>query len=228
MKKVIVFDMDDTLYDEFDFVKSGFKAVSLFLEDQYSIQQYDSYQWMWNRLQHRGRGSIFDDLLKEYGLFKKTLAKKCVSIYRLHKPNIKLPSESVKVLKQLENYPLYLVTDGNKIVQSNKVQALQLDDYMDKCFITYRHGLKHSKPSPYCFQLIAKREKVEPEHIVYIGDNPSKDFVGIKSLGFRTIRIMTGQHVKKQVPEEFNAEICIQHISELPNALKLIWPEVEV
>lgn len=228
MKKVIVFDMDDTLYDEFEFVKSGFKAVSAFLEEQFGIEQIESYKWMWNRLQKQGRGAIFDDLLSKYGLFKKTVAKKCVSIYRLHKPNIQLPFETIEVLEQLENFPLYLVTDGNKIVQSNKVQALELDKYMEKCFITYRHGIKHSKPSPHCIQLIAKREKVKPENIVYIGDNPAKDFVGIKPLGFRTIRIMTGQHVNKQLPKEFEAEIRIEKISELPNALKLLWPEVEV
>ncbi|KGR90099.1 haloacid dehalogenase [Ureibacillus massiliensis 4400831 = CIP 108448 = CCUG 49529] len=228
MKKVIVFDMDDTLYDEFEFVKSGFRAVSTFLNEQFGIIESESYQWMWNRLQKQGRGAIFDDLLKEYGLYKKTLAKKCVSIYRLHKPTIQLPNETIEVLKQLENFPLYLVTDGNKIVQNNKVQALELEKYMNKCFITYRYGLKHSKPSPHCFQLIAKQEKVEPEHIVYIGDNPSKDFVGIKPLGFRTIRIMTGQHVNKQLPEEFEADIRIQYISELPNALKKLWPEIEV
>ena len=30
---VIVYDLDDTLYDEIDFVKSGFKEISKYLQD---------------------------------------------------------------------------------------------------------------------------------------------------------------------------------------------------
>lgn len=228
MKRIIVFDMDDTLYDEYDFVKSGFRAVSEFLEEEFHVKKNEVYDWMWNRLQQQGRGSIFDDVLREYGIYKKKLAQKCVSIYRLHKPNIQLPQITINTLENLRNFPLYLVTDGHKLVQHNKVLALNLENFMEKCYITYRYGRKHSKPSPYCFQLIAKREKAEPENIVYIGDNPSKDFVGIKNLGFRTIRIMTGQHAHKQLTSEYEAEIQIQTISELPIALKKIWPEVEV
>lgn len=87
--------------------------------------------------------------------------------------------------------------------------------------------MKHSKPSLYCFQLIAKKEKVEPKNIVYIGDNPTKDFVGIKPLGFRTIRVMTGQHKNKQLSSDYEAELKIHSISDLPEALKTIWPELE-
>lgn len=90
---------------------------------------------------------------------------------------------------QSKNIPLYIVTDGNKIVQNNKIEALNLRKHIKKDFITHRFGKKHSKPSTYCFEKIRKLENVNPEDIVYIGDNPNKDFVNIKELGFRTIRI---------------------------------------
>lgn len=228
MKKVIVFDMDDTLYDENVFVKSGFKAVSKFLENNYQLNCDYTYQWMWNRLSENGRGAIFDDLLKLNGLYGKTLVKKCLSIYRLHKPSIQLPQDSKNILEELQSYPLYLVTDGNKIVQSNKVKALGLEQFMKKCYITHRYGVCHSKPSPFCFQLIAQKEKVEPYNIVYIGDNPSKDFVGIKPLGFRTIRIMQGQHKQKNLSKDYEADRQIRSILELPQTLRKIWPEMEI
>lgn len=227
MKKIIVFDMDDTLYNEYDFVKSGFRAVSNFLEREYQLNSDETFNWMWQRLLLEGRGAIFDDLLKEYNIYNKHLTKKCIWVYRSHLPNIVLPNETINVLEQLKEFPLYLVTDGHKIVQNNKVQALNLNKYMKKCFITHRYGIKNSKPSPYCFQLIEKKEKVEPKDIVYIGDNPTKDFVGIKPFGFRTIRIMTGQHKNKQLSSEYEAELKIHSLIELPEALKEIWPELE-
>ncbi|MGE6257348.1 HAD family hydrolase [Heyndrickxia sporothermodurans] len=220
--KVIVFDLDDTLYDEFEFVKSGFRAVASFLAENFNINETDSFQWMWERLQTQGRGSIFDDLLREYRLYTKKLAKRCLTIYRTHKPKLTLPEESVRCLESLKQYPLYVVTDGNKVVQHNKLQALGLYKIMKHCFVTHRYGIHHAKPSPYCFLNIAKREKVSPNEIVYIGDNPAKDFVGIKPLGFKTIRIMTGQHREKKVTTDYDADYTIQSLNELIHIINTI------
>lgn len=223
--KVIVFDMDDTLYDEFTYVRSGFLAVAAFLSPIVHVHEEEIFEWMWHRLQHEGRGAIFDDVLKKYHLFSKGLAKKCVSVYRLHKPEIILPKETVTCLKQLELYPLYLVTDGNKIAQHNKVEALGLYEKMKHCYVTHRYGVHNAKPSPYCFLHIMKCEQVQAENIVYVGDNSRKDFVGIKPLGFRTIRIMTGQHKDVEMPPEYEAEFRIDSINELPEMLEEVWPD---
>ncbi len=55
---VIVFDLDDTLYEEIDFVKSGFDKVSKFLFKNYHISKDECYQNMINEL-GKGRGKIF-------------------------------------------------------------------------------------------------------------------------------------------------------------------------
>lgn len=228
MKKVIVFDLDDTLFDEYQFVKSGFFAVADYLSVVYQLNKNELFEWMWNYLEQHGRGKIFDVMLRKYNIYSNLLLKKCISIYRLHKPSIELPQLSKQILDMFSSYSLYLVTDGNKNVQNNKVIALNLEKYMKKCYITYRFGIQNSKPSPYCFNLIANKEKVLPKHIVYIGDNPKKDFVGIKPLGFRTIRVMTGQHRNIVMPDSYNAEIHINDLSELPQALKTIWSDFEI
>ena len=217
---ILVFDMDDTLYDEYNYVKSGFKAVANNLSHEMKIDSDEIFQWMWNRLQEKGRGKVFNDLLLHYGVFTKARVKKCLMIYRTHKPDICLPKDSIDTLNLLREYTMYLVTDGNKVVQAQKIEALNLDRWMKKCFITHRYGLKHSKPSPYCLERIAEMENLNPIDIVYIGDNPRKDFIGIRQLGFRSIRIMTGQHKGIEMPTEYEAEIRCQSISELPKILK--------
>lgn len=217
--------MDDTLYDEFTFVKSGFHAVSSYLSPIMNVSEAELFDFMWKQLHEKGRGHIFDELLKYFGYFSKKLARKCISIYRLHEPNIKLPDESIACLQLLKSYPLYLVTDGNKIVQYNKVKALGLEKWMKHCYITHRYGKKHAKPSPYCFKLIQQREKVAPQDIVYIADNPRKDFVGIKPLGFRTIRIMTSEYRHLELLEEYEAKLRIDSLKQLPAALNQLWPD---
>jgi putative hydrolase of the HAD superfamily len=110
---------------------------------------------------------------------------------------------------------LYIVTDGNKTVQKNKLIALGLHEMVKFCFITHRYSIRHAKPSPYCFLKICEREKVAAEKVVYIGDNPHKDFVGIKPFGFKTIRIKKGQYEDIVKSDEFEAKYCMNSISEL-------------
>lgn len=226
--KVIVFDMDDTLYDEFTFVKSGFHAVAHYLSPKLKVPANKLFNFMWEQLETNGRGAIFDNVLIHYGKFTKKLAKKCVSVYRLHEPNIKLPEESLYCLNRLNSFPLYLVTDGNKLVQYNKVKALGLNKWMKHCFITHRYGIKNAKPSPYCFNKIQELEGVQSGDIVYIGDNPHKDFVGIKPLGFRTIRVLTGEYRDLRMPVKYEAEKIIHSLKQLPDALFDLWPDIKI
>ena len=211
---VIVFDLDDTLYDEVMFVRGGFKAVSDYLELTYNIPASDSYHYMNERLKI-GRNHIFDSLLSYYHLSSKLLVKKCVSIYRRHKPDIHLYPEAETLLENLKDYPVYIVTDGNKEVQKSKLLSLGLYTKVKFCFVTHYYGKINAKPSPYCFLKICQREKVSPEQVVYIGDNPNKDFVKIKTLGFKTIRVLQGHFKNIRKDKNFEADYIISSLGEL-------------
>ncbi len=211
---VVVFDLDDTLYDEITFVHSGFRAVAKFLYISYAILENDSYSFMVERLRE-GRGRIFDDTLLHFGVFTKKSAAQCVNVYRSHMPTIELYEDAIRCLERLKKLSRYIVTDGNKLVQKNKLVALGLNESVSFCFITHRYGVKNAKPSPHCFLKICQREKIEPQEVVYIGDNPHKDFIGIKALGFKTIRIMRGHFKDVVKPPEFEAYCQIQSLDEL-------------
>lgn len=218
--KVVVFDLDDTLYEELTYVKSGFHAVAKYLSEELKLSSDMLFAWMCQRLQTHGRGTVFNDVLHEFGGYSKARVKKSLSVYRLHKPNIVLPKETVECLEALKTYALYIVTDGNKIVQHNKLCALGVHDKVKHCYVTHRYGVKHAKPSPYCFHHIIKKEKVDPNQVVYIGDNPRKDFVGIKPLGFHTIRIMTGDHRNLSLANEYEADFKINSLVGLPTLIQ--------
>lgn len=211
---ILVFDLDDTLYEELTFVKSGFRAVADYLNEQYSIPVQTGLEFMLGKLSS-GRGRIFDDLLINYDIYKKDLVRKCVSIYRRHRPEITLYPEADVCLERFRDYPLYIVTDGNKVVQQNKIRALGLDQRVKFCYITHCYGIKNAKPSPYCFFKICEREKVSPKEVVYIADNPHKDFVGIKPLGFKTIRVIQGQYKDLILSKEYEANQQIYSLREL-------------
>jgi|HigsolmetaAR203D_1030402.scaffolds.fasta_scaffold01986_8 putative hydrolase of the HAD superfamily len=222
---VIVFDLDDTLYDELTFVRSGFKAVAAFLEEQKGIPAEQSYADMLERLERDGRGKVFDAVLQEYDCYSKRLAARCVAVYRAHRPDIRLFPDAEYALETLGAYPLYIVTDGNKHVQWNKLQALGLAAHPNirRCFVTRRFGIRREKPSPYCFGLICRAERTEPRDVVYVGDNPNKDFVGIKPLGYRTVRIRRGSYAGLRKPAEYEAEHEIDDLTELIEYIRRIY-----
>lgn len=212
---VLVFDLDDTLYDELTFVNSGLNVVAIYISTQHNLDKKLVLNKMNNVLNNQGRGHVFDETLKYFNLFSKKEVRKCLSLYRLHKPKIHLWKEALSCFERFKDYPIYIVTDGNKIVQYNKIIALGLDVLVKKYFITYRFGLKYSKPSPHCFLKISALEKVPTDKIVYIGDNINKDFVGIKPLGFKTIRVKTGQYAALTKSREFDADYSIDSLNEL-------------
>jgi len=221
--KVLVFDLDDTLYNEIEYVKSGFKSVSSYFANTYDINEYQFYMDCLDILQTKGRGEVFDEVLKKYNIFSYKNLKKAISLYRSHNPNIILPTESIEILQYYKNknIPLYLVTDGNKIVQAKKVEALGLKEYLKFIYITHRYGKNNAKPSTYCFEKIAKREKVKYSDIVYIGDNINKDFVNIKKLEFRTIRILQGMFMNSCREINYHAEVTLNSLLDIKNLLKV-------
>lgn len=215
---IYIFDLDDTLYDEQQYVESGLRAVAQMAEQQWQLDTDSALDCMQHLLHTQGRGRIFDDWLARHGLASKANILRCLSCYRLHKPTISMPQAHHALIQQLPK-PLYLVTDGNKIVQHNKIAALGIAHYFKQIFITHRFGIKHAKPSVYCFELIKKAERCEWQDMVYIGDNPAKDFVNLNKKGAKTIRILTGSHKDRQAEPGYDAHIRLNTLIELHHLL---------
>jgi len=218
---IVVFDLDDTLYDEKQFVYSGFKEVANWISMMSDTSYIEIFDFMVNDLAINGRGTVFNNALDKY--FKKTVKniRKCLSIYRLHKPNIKLDADVVDLLLELrKKYKLYIVTDGNKIVQSNKIKSLEVEKYVEKVFITYRYGLKASKPSLKCFEIIKNLEQVNWLDLVYIGDNPNKDFVNLNKVNAVTIRVLQGDYAFVDAKEDYDAKFKIDKLTNLRTLIK--------
>lgn len=214
----LVFDLDDTLYKELSFVKSGFEAVADFLRHEYKLPESEALDFMMVGLKD-GRGKIFNNLLERYGILNATLVRKCLSVYRTHIPRIALYPDALRCLERFREYPKYIVTDGNTIVQRNKIRALNLNGMVKRCFVTHHFGRKHAKPSPYCFEVICRVENTAPGKVIYVGDDPNKDFVGIKPCGFRTIRVLRGNYRSLRLPPEFEADHEVLSLDEVTTAL---------
>lgn len=188
-KKLIVFDVDDTLYLEREYVRSGFSAVDTYLRKSRDVRGF--FQIAWEAFLMGRRGDTFQYALSRLDIeVKREFILELVEIYRLHKPSISLLSDSRNALDNLKDeHFLGVLTDGPSQSQWAKIRALGLEEYEMRFIVTADHGSDWHKPATLGFLALQHDAGVEPEACLYIGDNASKDFQGPKSLGWKTIHI---------------------------------------
>lgn len=218
--------MDDTLYDEIDYYKSGFLIVSQKIATDYSLKKEDVFEILWEIFNDEDRKNTFNILAEKLVLkFDAKYIDQLIMVFRNHKPDISLPSESSKILTELKNnYKLGMVTDGWLPGQEYKVKALGIENIFDFIVYTEKLGTQFWKPSPKGFEILTEELKVKPEECVYVADNLEKDFIAPNKLGFKTIRIIRKKriHFGKAYEAIAEAKYEINSISDLPDLLRKI------
>jgi putative hydrolase of the HAD superfamily len=225
MVTTVVFDLDDTLYNEIDYCRSGFTAAAEFLT---ALPQMPSgeriFEVFWQQFTAGNRTKTFNTALEELGIASveadsDKLITDLIEVYRNHVPKITLPADSKDVLDQLTGkYTLALITDGFLPAQKLKVQALGIEKYF-KCIIyTEALGREFWKPSPAGFQKLMQILNTEPKNIVYLADNEKKDFIAPNKLGFLTVQIIRPARIHTQSSPETSAsaQYVIHDITRLP------------
>lgn len=176
--KGVIFDLDDTLYSEKQYVRSGYKKIAEYLGKE------DATDKMWGFFEE-GKLAI-DAYLAEIGkMDKKT---ECLKIYREQMPEITLYDGVIELIEELKSKGIKvgIITDGRPEGQRNKLMALKLDEMVDDIIITDElGGIQFRKPNDISFRIMQNRWKIPFEQIIYVGDNPNKDFQAPKQLGMR-------------------------------------------
>ena len=176
----VIFDLDDTLYSEKQYVRSGYKAVAKLLGDEALADR------LWTYFEN-GKPAI-DELLNELGCMGRK--EECLEAYREQIPEIALyhgVSELIQDLKS-KGIKVGIITDGRVSGQKRKLQALGLDKLIDDIIITDElGGTQFRKPCDIAFRIVQRRWSIPFEQIVYVGDNAEKDFQAPKQLGMRTL-----------------------------------------
>ena len=144
----VAFDLDDTLYPQEAHMQSGLRAASCAAAERWGFDASDVLARLQRELRHGARGRVIDTVLAELGVPGVGNAQWLVGVYRHHDPALVLPEVSDRVLSALADHALYVVTDGHKVVQDKKLDALGVRERVRHCYITHRYGVRHAKPSP--------------------------------------------------------------------------------
>lgn len=191
MIKLVIFDLDDTLISEAEYVKSGYKAVSKYIEEKFHINSKDAFYKLWSYFENKEKNT-FNKLLEEYEIsYSKDDIIELVNIYRNHKPNITFFDDVIPFLKELKSRKIStgIISDGYVNTQRNKLEAVDAYAKFDYIILTDELGKEYWKPNPKAFEMMMEKFDLNPEEMIYVGDNPKKDFYIKKCLNIITVKI---------------------------------------
>lgn len=191
---VAVFDLDDTLYPERDYMLSGFRAAAsaalssaggkadVDLLAGAMAEAYDSCR--------NAMDAAADILHVTEPTEREALICRMVEAYRSHIPELTLPDDARNLLDSLaaRGVAMALITDGRSEGQRAKIAALGLDRFFspDNIYISGERG--HNKHSMEPFAYMVHRYP-EARGFVYVADNPAKDFINPNLMGWLTVMI---------------------------------------
>lgn len=208
----VIFDLDDTLYLERDYVRSGFRAVSDLLGGGYEGRLWEHFE--------AGRPAI-DALLA--GLGREGKHDEALKAYRSHRPNIRLCPDAIQVLNELKDkgVKVGIITDGRPEGQRAKLDTLGLWDMVDDIIITDElGGPQFRKPCDIAFRVMQRRWRIPFESMAYVGDNPAKDFQAPRQLGMKCVwyRNTDGLYSAEDSSDRSTCILCIADLMEVLNA----------
>lgn len=221
MIQAVIFDLDDTLYLERDYMRSGYRYIAGILAERYSIDPALAFKRMC-MFSDQGK-PVFDSVLASFGVpYDADTISAIVTAYRYHNPVIRFCPDTLPAITALRKMKLKLciLTGGHAIVQRKKIKALGAQALFDSIIIAEEHG-GPQKPSPVPFSAAAAKLGVKPEETVCVGDNPQKDFFVGVVYPVTTVRILregglyTSAPYYKGVREHYR----IGKLSELPKLI---------
>ena len=195
-KKVVVFDLDDTLYKEIDFLKSAYRHIASLVSNANAPEE-DVYQTMIET--YLKGGNSFEVVIQKYGFHLFNL-QWMLGVYRNHKPHIHLDSDTQNTLEMLKSKGtiMGIISDGRYNQQLNKIDALGLYAYIPEENMVVNNVEERFKPDRQSFGFFMEKYGNNCDYW-YIGDNTTKDFVAPNSLGWTTVCLLDdGRNIHKQ------------------------------
>lgn len=197
MIKVVLFDLDDTLISEDDYIKSGYNHVAKVIENRYSLNAIEIYDDLY-RLYIEDSKNVFNRVLDKYDIkYNKDDIMFLVNEYRNHIPTIEFYDDVVPTITELKKrgIKIGIISDGYLSTQKNKAEVLGLYNLFDKVIFTEEFGREYWKPHPKSFEIMKEYFDVNYDEMIYIGDNPEKDFFISSIYPIKTIRINRNKSV---------------------------------
>ncbi|WLR61519.1 HAD family hydrolase [Guptibacillus hwajinpoensis] len=225
MIKAVIFDLDDTLVSEYQYIESGYshisqllssrlnkdsKSINALLEDLFNQNTQNVFNRLYDLLEIQYTNEMIMDLVEEY---------------RNHEPAIDFYDDVLPCLYdlKLQEIKTGIITNGYAKAQNLKLRVVKGFDHFDEIIIADELGKEYWKPHPKPYEMMSKKLNMAYSEMVYVGDNESKDFVSPNKLGMKTVHIRRPKGVYSDgyhsYGQDFQAQYSINSLKELLEVL---------
>ena len=223
MIKAVIFDLDDTLISEKEYIRSGFKVVSDKIGSDFNLDAKYIYEIIYSEFEVDSKNVFnrtLDKLEVEYEI---EYIKELINTYRNHMPNIKLYDDAKYIIEKLysKGIKLGIITDGYAVTQRNKLNVLNIEKYFEHIIVTDELGREYWKPHKKSYELMKLKLNLDYEEMIYVGDNISKDFVTANKLGMHTVMINRedGVYSNLKFENEYKAKIEVMDLKDISRVI---------
>jgi putative hydrolase of the HAD superfamily len=215
-ERALIFDLDDTLYNERRFALSGYAVVAAHVEATTGLPRRLVFRHLRDCLKRGDRPIAFQTVCDRFGIAETVLAR-WRQVFRTHEPRLRLPRATQQMLRSVRReWRVGILTNGLPEVQRRKVAALGLDSLVDRIVYAAEHG-GIGKPRPEPFLAAARALRVIPERSVFVGNDPWMDVWGASQVGMHAVwldRMLLEPVIRVVMPASPRA--VIRQISEVP------------
>jgi putative hydrolase of the HAD superfamily len=218
--KAIIFDLDDTLYLQRSYKESGFSAVADWLKLNHGVPADVTLDHLYRIINDFGPSypKMFNQLVERISLSDDYIPA-LIRVFLNHQPAIACFQGVKETLSRLrKSFLLGLLTDGHEYIQRKKVRCLGLENSFDSILYSDAMGLK--KPASELYQFFEDQFHLHPRQLIYVGDNPNKDFSEANRRGWLTVRVKTGEYAALCCSKEMDARITITGMECFEMALR--------
>lgn len=174
----IGFDLDGTLYDEYDFIHQAYLPIADLFARECRMDARYLHRTLLARWVEKGSSynRIFSDVLAELGRGGEQAAPlilESLRLFRTTQPELRLSKRVQSLLDDAsESRAVFLVTDGTATLQESKFAALGLGRWFPtECRgFTGTLGSTGHKPSTAINQTLPLLAELNPRSVVYLGD----------------------------------------------------------
>ena len=219
----LVFDVDDTLYEQIVPFENAYKSLfdmDIDMEQFYLLSRYYSDV----KFEASRNGEMNMD---EYHIYRIREAAKDLGVYLSDEEALNMQKEykmnqqklqmsditiSILDLAKKNNVKLGIITNGPSEHQWSKVKALGVEKWIDKENIIVSGDYGINKPDVRIYEIMQEKLQLPNDSLYYIGDSLENDIVGANNAGWKSIWI---NRYKKKLPENVDIYKIAENNDEL-------------
>lgn len=227
----LVFDVDDTLYEQivpFENAYNSLFDMDIDMEKFYLLSRY--YSDVKFEVSRNGEMTMdeyhiyrIQEAAKDLGVFlTDEQALNMQKEYKMNQQKLQMSNVTINILKlaRKNNVKLGIITNGPSAHQWSKIKALGVERWIDKENIIVSGDYSINKPDVRIFEIMQEKLQLPIDSLYYIGDLLENDIVGANNAGWKAIWI---NRYKKKLPENVDIYKIAENNGKLFEIIKKIF-----